>query len=107
MPQLVAPAIDFAQGTSSWQSGQLLLQRRPDPALQPMVWELSYRRPYGAVADAIRRHWQEWGHRDFDWTPPGATDPVRVEYAEPPSITWDHAVAIDATIRLRQVTAYE
>lgn len=100
--------VDIADESVVLQSarGGVLLTHEPDPQVQPLSWTLHYAGVHATVADAIRRHYRDHAHDTFDWTPPGAADPVRVEHSAPPTINWQSNGAATCQVFLEEVPAY-
>lgn len=86
--------------------GGVMLTHEPDPEIQPTSYTLHYDRALAPVADAVRRHYDEHAHEDFDWTPPGAANPERVMHASPPTISWQSPAQADCQVYLETVPAY-
>lgn len=68
--------------------GLMPRHHRPDPTLHPRRWRLSWSRPSGAVADAIRRHHDEFPDEVFALKLPRTGEVVYVTYADAPRIKW-------------------
>lgn len=98
--------LDTVQRSAAWRSGSILRTRAVDPANRLRRWNLTYEAANGAVADAIRKHFQQHGLADFAWTPPGASSPVRVMHREPPSIDWDSSTTATVRVYLEELLAF-
>lgn len=98
--------LDTTQRSVTWRSGKILRTRQTDPSNRPRRWNLSYDSCNGAVADAIRQHFQQHRLADFTWSPPGASSPVRVMHREPPSIDWDSSTTATVRVYLEELLAY-
>jgi hypothetical protein len=98
--------LDTVQRSAAWRSGSILRTRAVDQVNRPRRWSLTYEAANGAVAAAIRSHFQQHSLADFAWTPPGASSPLRVMHREPPSIDWDSSTTATVRVYLEELLAF-
>lgn len=77
--------------------------RRPDPAVNPRRWQVSWTQTL--AGDAIRRHYAEWPNAVWQMALRGAL--VRVQWAAAPNIQWSPGGFADVTAELEEVLAYQ
>lgn len=89
--------------------GRLPFWARPDAALSPRRFELTWGGPaVGALADAIQRHYDEHPHDVIAITLPTTGEVVRVQFAAPPSIQWDSAAYVQSvTVAAEEALAFD
>ena len=88
--------------------GDLPRHHRPDPTLHPRRFALTWSRPNGAVADAIRRHYQDHPHEVFTFVVPRTLEVVRALWSQPPNIQWaSETTAAAITAEVEEVLAYQ
>jgi len=81
--------------------------RVPDAGVRPTQWLLQFQGSHGAVGDVLRLHYQQHRLAVFDWTPPGASTPIKVRYAQPLSIAWGNVARCSAQVVLETALAHE
>lgn len=87
--------------------GETLQSRRPDPEVKPRVFVLGWDNCYGAVGDAVRRHYRENPFGTWMFTVPKTAEVVTVYWLTPPSISWASAVSASMTGELEEALAHE
>lgn len=88
-------------------SGQFVFSGRPNAALSPRVWILSWIRSPAPVIDAARRHWKDHTNGSFTLRLPITGELVTVGYLSPLSIQWHSAVSASATVEVEEALAHE
>lgn len=89
------------------QGGETLQIHAPDAAVKPRVWVLTWENSYGAVGDAVRRHYRENPFGTWMFTVPKTAEVVTVYWLTPPSISWASAVSASMTGELEEALAHE
>lgn len=87
--------------------GNLVFTGVPDPALAPRLFTFIWRGVHGAIADVLRRHYQDHATETFEAVLPRTAEVVHVRWLSPPSINWSNAVAASVTGELEEVLAHE
>lgn len=88
--------------------GELPRHHRPDQTLHPRRFVLTWSRPNGAVADAIRRHYSDHPHEVFTFVVPRTLEVVRALWSQPPNIQWASETTAGAiTAEVEEVLAYQ
>lgn len=106
LPMPSSVAVRCAQVRRQSTAGDLLFTHLPDASLSPRQFTFSWAR-HGAVADAIRRHYEDHCLSTFTVTLPRTGEVVHVRWFGPPSIGWNSAVAASVTGEFEEVLAHE
>jgi hypothetical protein len=107
LPRPSAVAVQMLQVRRQTPAGNLLMTRVPDTQLAPRRFTLSWREAYGAVGDAIRRHYREHPFETFTFKLPRTGEVVFVRWAAAPSISWTSAASASITAELDEMLAHE
>lgn len=102
-------SIALRSGQARRQStGQMLFTNRPDPALNPRRWLVSWGpNAHGAGIDVIRRHYDDHAAAVFTLTLPRTAEVVSVRWLTPPQIQWNNAVSASVTGEVEEALAHE
>jgi hypothetical protein len=87
-------------------TGSILMHHVPDAEVLPRTFVLTWVAAHGAVADVIRRHYDDHRHATFTLELAGYGE-VWVQWAAAPSIDWSSAASANATAELDEVLAHE
>lgn len=107
-PPVTWEPVDLQEMRQSSRESGFVFSHLPDPDLEPTGYVLNYSNLGGEAGNALRAHYRDFALKVWDWLPPGATDPVKVRYAEPTSIAWNNNMQnVGARVVLEKVLAHE
>ena len=88
-------------------AGPFRFTHTPDAALNQRVFVFTWREESGAVADVLRRHFDDHSRSTFTCKLPRTGEVVHVRWLSPPSIQWRSSVAASVTGELEEALAHE
>lgn len=107
LPRPNTVAVRYEQARRQSTAGEFLFSHRPDPARSPRVFDVSWVDTHGAVADVVRRHYDEHCFAVFTFTLPRSDEQVKVTWRSAPTIQWRSAVSASIAGELEEQLAYE